>query len=257
MIKSAKSMATTDLGATETIPSDNVDGGENRESGNNNDNNNNAQGAEERESWSGRITFWLAAVGSAVGLGNLWRFPWQCARWGGGAFIFAYFIALITLGMPLLTQELALGQKHRSGDIEAFGRMNWRLRGIGLASVIGGFGIVTYYMMIIGVSTVFFFESFIVPLPYRGDDADSYWVSILQLADGIDGSTSIISGKLYLATSLCWALTFFCIMKGNVFLSLHSISIHKPNLCIMHTHFTHNIYKYIYMFIYINTQKNI
>eukprot|EP01084_Bolivina_argentea_P212769 361597_1 len=92
---------------------------------------------EPREAWSGRVTFWLAAVGAAVGLGNLWRFPWQCANWGGGAFIFAYFVALFTMGMPLLTQELVLGQKHRSGDIEAFGRMNWRLRGIGLASVVG------------------------------------------------------------------------------------------------------------------------
>ena len=52
-----------------------------------------------REAWSGRVTFWLAAVGSAVGLGNLWRFPWQCATWGGGAFIFAYFMCLFTLGL--------------------------------------------------------------------------------------------------------------------------------------------------------------
>merc|ERR1719228_3139481 len=139
---------------------------------------------EGRAQWSGRITFWLAAVGSAVGLGNLWRFPWQCATWGAGAFIIAYFVALFTLGMPLLTQELALGQKHRSGDIEAFGRMNWRLRGIGLASVIGSFGIVTYYMMIIGLSTVYFFESFMVPLPWDGDDIASgsgYWTTILKL----------------------------------------------------------------------------
>merc|ERR1719244_153658 len=141
-----------------------------------------------RDTWSGRCTFWLAAVGSAVGLGNLWRFPWQCNKWGAGSFIFAYFVALFTLGMPLLTQELALGQKHRSGDIEAFGRMNWRLRGIGLASVVGGFGIVTYYMMIIGLSTVYFFESFMVPLPWDLDDIESgsgYWMTILKLADDI------------------------------------------------------------------------
>ena len=62
--------------------------------------------------------------------------------------------------MPIMTQELTLGQKHRSGDIEAFGKMNWRLRGIGLASVCGTFGIVTYYMVIIGLSLVLFFDSF-------------------------------------------------------------------------------------------------
>ena len=66
-----------------------------------------------RVKWSSRWAFWLAAVGAAVGLGNLWRFPWQCAKWGGGPFLIAYIFCLFTLGMPLLTQELALGQKHR------------------------------------------------------------------------------------------------------------------------------------------------
>ena len=180
-----------------------------------------ASEGEARATWSGRITFWLAAVGSAVGLGNLWRFPWQCNKWGAGAFIIAYFVALFTLGMPLLTQELALGQKHRSGDIEAFGRMNWRLRGIGLASVIGGFGIVTYYMMIIGLSTVYFFESFMVPLPWDGDDIASgsgYWTTILKLASSIEDSGhhdgGIYSWKVFGATMLCWAITFICIRRG-------------------------------------------
>eukprot|EP01084_Bolivina_argentea_P212768 361596_1 len=174
---------------------------------------------EVRAGWSGRIVFWLAAVGSAVGLGNLWRFPAQCAKYGGGAFIFAYFVALFSLGMPLLTQELALGQKHRSGDIEAFGRMNWRLRGIGLASVFGVFCIVTYYMMIIGISIVFFFESFMVPLPYaEGNDIHTgsgyLYSDVLLLADSFESSQSVISGKLYLATCFAWVITFLCIMKG-------------------------------------------
>eukprot|EP01083_Nonionella_stella_P087142 242294_1 len=167
---------------------------------------------EHREAWSSRVAFWLGAIGSAVGLGNLWRFPYQCAAWGGGAFIFAYLICLFTIGMPLLTQELSLGQKHRSGDIEAFGRMNWRLRGIGLASVIGSFTIVTYYMMLIGVSTVFFFESFFVPLPY--DDPDYYKHKILLQPDSIEDSLGIMSGKLFLATCLCWIVTFICVHRG-------------------------------------------
>merc|ERR1719295_1897818 len=169
-----------------------------------------------RDTWSGRCTFWLAAGGSAVGLGNLWRFPWQCNKWGAGSFIFAYFVALFTLGMPLLTQELVLGQKHRSGDIEAFGRMNWRLRGIGLASVVGAFGIVTYYMMIIGISMVFFFESFMVPMPWEGspDDGAKYWQEALKLAPSIVGSAPDVSWKLFGATFFCWVITFICIRRG-------------------------------------------
>ena len=92
--------------------------------------------------------------------------------------------------------------------------MNWRLRGIGLASVIGGFAIVTYYMMIIGLSTVFFFESFRVPLPYDGDGGSDYWTTVLNIASSVDSSDGVISGKLYLACCLCWFLTFVCIMKG-------------------------------------------
>jgi len=169
-----------------------------------------------RDTWSGRCTFWLAAVGSAVGLGNLWRFPWQCNKWGAGSFIFAYFVALFTLGMPLLTQELVLGQKHRSGDIEAFGRMNWRLRGIGLASVVGAFGIVTYYMMIIGISMVFFFESFMVPMPWEGsaDDGANYWTEMLKLVPSIVDSEPDVSWKLAGATFFCWVITFICIRRG-------------------------------------------
>lgn len=124
-----------------------------------------------RSVWQSRWAFWLAAVGSAVGLGNLWRFPWQCATWGGGPFLFTYLLCLFFIGMPILTQELALGQKHRSGDIESFGRMNWRLRGIGLASVIGAFGIVTYYAVVIGMAVVFLFESMQKNLPYDAENA--------------------------------------------------------------------------------------
>ena len=114
--------------------------------------------------------------------------------------------------MPLLTQELSLGQKHRSGDIEAFGRMNWRLRGIGLASVIGTFCIVTYYMVLIGVSAVFFFESFYVPLPY--DDPNYFTDHILLQPESIEDAKGIMNGKLFLAVTLCWIITFICVHKG-------------------------------------------
>eukprot|EP01083_Nonionella_stella_P146928 462759_1 len=158
---------------------------------------------------------WLATVGSAVGLGNLWRFP--CAVCVAVSSCFRIFVALF-FGDG--TQQLALGHKHRSGHIDAFGRMNWRLRGIGLASVIGAFGIVMYYM-IIGISTVFF-ESFMAPLRYAEGNiihtGTNYLYMDVLLLDRVsfvmDGSSSVISGKLYLATCLCWVLTFLCISKG-------------------------------------------
>ena len=76
------------------------------------------------ETWKNRLAYWMAAIGSAVGLGNVWRFPWRVYMNGGGAFLIAYFIVLFLIGMPMLTQEMALGQKFQGGDVEAYGRIN-------------------------------------------------------------------------------------------------------------------------------------
>ena len=63
----------------------------------------------ERERWKHRALFILAAVGSAIGLGNIWRFPYLTYKHGGGAFIGAYIFALIVCGIPMLILELTLG----------------------------------------------------------------------------------------------------------------------------------------------------
>jgi SNF family Na+-dependent transporter len=62
-----------------------------------------------RDRWSSRTTFILAGIGAAVGLGNIWRFPYLNYRWGGGAFLIPYVVAKVFMGIPLLQAELALG----------------------------------------------------------------------------------------------------------------------------------------------------
>jgi len=128
-----------------------------------------AEGYRKQETWHNRAAYWMAAIGSAVGLGNIWRFPQRVYSNGGGAFLVAYFIVLFMVGMPTLTQEMALGQKFQGGDVEAYGRINWRLRGIGLASVIGVFVIVCYYSVIISYSLVFAVRSLESPQPWAYD----------------------------------------------------------------------------------------
>jgi SNF family Na+-dependent transporter len=66
---------------------------------------------EERGQWETRTSFILAAIGSAIGLGNIWRFPYICANNGGGAFLIAFVVALITAGIPILIMELSIGHK--------------------------------------------------------------------------------------------------------------------------------------------------
>ncbi len=104
-----------------------------------------------RASWSGQLAFVLAAAASAIGLGNLWRFPYLAAHYGGGVFIAMYLLLALTLGGALLITEIALGRKSRQSQLTVFGalghsRWNW----LGLAATLVPFLILPYYCVIGG-----------------------------------------------------------------------------------------------------------
>ena len=80
----------------------------------------------ERSSFTSRIGFVLAAAGSAVGLGNMWRFPYLAAKYGGGAFLITYVLLAVTFGFTLIITEVAMGRRTRMSCIEAFGSLNRR-----------------------------------------------------------------------------------------------------------------------------------
>jgi len=145
------------------------------------------EGYRKEETWKNRSAYWMAAIGSAVGLGNIWRFPQRVYTNGGGAFLLAYFIVLFLIGMPMLTQEMALGQKFQGGDVEAYGRMNPRFRGVGLASVIGVFVIATYYSVVIAYSLIYFVGSFESPQPW---DYDGTWGTYDECVAVVDGGVN-------------------------------------------------------------------
>jgi len=149
-----------------------------------------AEGYRKEEKWNSRCAYWMAAIGSAVGLGNIWRFPSRVYLNGGGAFVFAYFVILFLVGMPMLTQEMALGQKFQGGDVEAYGRINWRFRGVGLASVIGVYIIVTYYSVIIAYSLVYAVRSFESPQPWAYDGT---WGNHTECVSKINGTSCTLS----------------------------------------------------------------
>lgn len=114
----------------------------------------------QRESWSSRSVFILAAIGSAVGLGNIWRFPYVAYSNGGGAFMIPYLVALLTAGIPLLFLYYSLGHRFRASPPLAFRRLHRRAEFIGWWQVGVCFVIAVYYAVVIAWAGRFAFLSF-------------------------------------------------------------------------------------------------
>lgn len=109
---------------------------------------------EKRDSWSNNFGFVMAAAGAAVGLGNIWRFPYTCGENGGGAFIMVYLLCVFFIGMPVLVSELAIGRASGHGGAQAFSALvknNKKLwYAVGLLGIFVGFLITSYYTIIAG-----------------------------------------------------------------------------------------------------------
>ena len=106
--------------------------------------------SEKRSSFTGKIGFVLAAAGSAVGLGNIWRFPYLAAKYGGGIFLLVYLILAVTFGFALMCAEIAIGRKTGQSAINAFTTLNKKYSFVGvIASVIPAI-ILPYYSVIGG-----------------------------------------------------------------------------------------------------------
>lgn len=105
---------------------------------------------EERSSFSGGLGFVLAAAGSAVGLGNLWRFPYLAAQYGGGIFILVYLILALTFGFSLLVMEIGMGRKTKASAIRAFETINKKFAWVGYLATLVPIIILPYYCVIGG-----------------------------------------------------------------------------------------------------------
>ena len=103
-----------------------------------------------RSTFSGQLGFILAAAGSAVGLGNIWRFPYLAAKDGGGVFLFCYLILALTFGFALLTTEIAIGRKTRQSPLTAYKKIHPRWGFIGILACLVPTIILPYYSVIGG-----------------------------------------------------------------------------------------------------------
>lgn len=164
-----------------------------------------------RDRWASRQAFIMAAVGSAIGLGNLWRFPMVAYANGGGAFLIPYIVALLTAGIPLMILEYSLGslfQKSSPGSLHAanpkFEVIGWWALGIGST-------ISFYYAAIMGWSWNYLSCSF-GNLPWC-DDAQAFFDNLLGLTSG-PGELGRISWPALIGLAATWALIYWIIKKG-------------------------------------------
>ncbi len=116
--------------------------------------------------WSSRWAFILAATGSAVGLGNIWKFPYITGENGGGAFVLVYLICLAAIGLPIMMAEIMLGRRGRQNPVNTLHSLaldenrhpNWKY--LGWIGVLAGFLILSYYSVIAGQALAYVFRAF-------------------------------------------------------------------------------------------------
>ena len=132
---------------------------------------------EKKGSFSGSIGFVLAAAGSAVGVGNIWRFPYLCAKDGGGLFLLIYLVLVLTFGFVLLTTDVAIGRKTKKNALNAFAAICPKWKFLGYLTFLVPVLIMTYYSVIGGWITKYFVEYLV-----SGDNVpaqDGYFTSFI------------------------------------------------------------------------------
>ncbi|XP_077965651.1 sodium- and chloride-dependent transporter XTRP3A-like [Styela clava] len=187
--------------------------------------------ADERPQWDNKAQFLLTCVGFAVGLGNIWRFPYILQKNGGGAFLIPYFIMLFVEGIPLLYLELAGGQLLRAGSIGVWRKISPYIGGIGICSMFVSFLIGVYYNTIIAWCLWYIFNSFQEPLPWKNCPPNSnltayvtecaksspsqyFWYrDTLNITPAIDISGGI-QVHLLACLIMAWVIVYLCISKG-------------------------------------------
>jgi len=179
---------------------------------------------EQRESWGTRGGFILAAIGSAVGLGNLWGFPYKLYSYGGGAFLIPYIIALLVVGIPIMILEFSIGHYTQRAAPDAFKRGHRRFEMVGWWGIILAFVIVTYYPVILAYCFSFLWYSIVGifnggELPWAGkgiegvENAKSFFNN--TYLGKIEGpNLGAIRWNIVWPLFITWAAMYFCIFRG-------------------------------------------
>lgn len=165
---------------------------------------------ENRSQWGSRLGFLLAAMGSAIGLGNIWRFPAVAYENGGGAFFIPYLFALLTAGIPMLIMEFTMGHKYRSSSPRTFKRISGGMEWIGWWQVAISFVISTYYPVIVAWASMYAYFSF---SQAWGNNPESFFVN--EFLNGTDpGIFGSVVPSVLIPMIAIWVIVFIILFRG-------------------------------------------
>jgi len=166
----------------------------------------------EREQWGTRAGFILAAIGSAIGLGNIWRFPYAAYESGGGAFLIPYLFALLTAGIPVLILEFALGHKYRGSAPLALAKANPKFEWLGWWQVFVAFGIAVYYVGVIAWAISY--TGFSLTQAWGADPEGFFFGTYLGLAEGGLFDFGGFRVGILIPLLIAWLINFVVLYSG-------------------------------------------
>ena len=165
----------------------------------------------ERATFSSRRAFMFAAIGSAVGLGNIWRFPYIAFDNGGGAFVLPYLVALLTAGIPLLLLDYAIGHRYRGSPPLAFRRLGRLFEPMGWWNFLTNVIICIYYAVIVGWAASYAYYS--LTSTWGADPQAFFFKDFLQMADAKDLGLDFV-GKVAGPLIAVWVFTLVIMALG-------------------------------------------
>ncbi|CAJ0947146.1 unnamed protein product, partial [Mesorhabditis belari] len=186
---------------------------------------------ENREEWDNKTQFYMGVISYAVGLGNVWRFPYLCQKNGGGAFLIPYVVMMAVGGLPLFLIELGIGQRLRTGPIGVWNAIHPYLGGVGVSAAIVSYLVALYYNVIITWCLYYLGQSFSLELPWAHCPTNENGTIEEECAlsssptmffwnrKALDTSESIgnlegLNPRITISLLCAWTLVYFCVMKG-------------------------------------------
>ncbi len=166
---------------------------------------------QQRETWGSRTGFIMAAVGSAIGLGNIWRFPYMVYDNGGGAFLIPYFVAMLAAGIPFMILEFGLGKKFIGSAPKVFSSISKKWEWLGWWQVMVSFIITTYYAVVVAWALSYFVLAF--TQGWGAAPKDFFFGKFLAVTDSPLNLGSV-QPAIIAATAAAWFLTFIAVFTG-------------------------------------------